>query len=274
MPSNTLVAGWNGVWLAGDASYTTVSSLFASSAAVTEVWRWNPNPNKTAFSQTPSAPTSNSDEWTAWKRDGSETGLAKMVGNSAYLIRCSATVSVPIKQLVQPPLATWLISGGNFLGFPSGTASVPKMSGYFASYPSASTTVLATPSKIFKSIGGELGANHPMLVAPGTESMDPNKACWFNLATVGNFTAPLEYEVASSAGLAFGRTQTVSSIGITNRSTSDLILTIALAGSEAAPGGQPAVSGGVPLTLRTFNSTSNSYSEAPMGGSFTVHFRR
>jgi hypothetical protein len=265
-----LVAGWNGVWLAGDASYTTVASLFASSAAVTEVWRWNPNPDKTAFSQTPSAPTSNSDEWTIWKRDGSETGLAKMVGNSAYLIRCSASVSVPIKQRVQPPLATWLISGGNFLGFPSGTASVPKMSSYFASYPSASTTVLATPSKIFKYIGGELSANNPMLVAPGTESLDPNKAYWFNVATVGNFTAPLEYEVASSAGLAFGRTQTVSSIGITNRSTSNLILTIALAGSEAAPGGQPAVSGGVPLTLRTFTSSSNSYSEAPMGGSFTV----
>ena len=24
----SLVSGWNGVWLAGDASYTTVSSLF------------------------------------------------------------------------------------------------------------------------------------------------------------------------------------------------------------------------------------------------------
>jgi hypothetical protein len=162
-----LVSGWNGVWLAGDASYTTVSSLFASNAAVTEVWRWNPNPDKTEFTQTPSAPTANSDEWTIWKRDGSETGLSRMVGNSAYLIRCSSAVSVPIKQRVQPPLATWLISGGNFLGFPSGTASPPKMSSYFASYPSASTTVLATPSKIYKYIGGELGSGNPMLVSPG-----------------------------------------------------------------------------------------------------------
>jgi len=265
-----LVTGWNGVWLAGDASYTSVASLFASSTAVTEVWRWNPNPDKTAFTQTPSAPTSNSDEWTIWKRDGSETGLSKMVGNSAYLIRCSATTSVPIKQLVQPPLATWLISGGNFLGLPSGTASAPKMSSFLASYPSASTTVLATPSKIYKYIGGELSANNPMLVAPGTETMDPNKAYWFNVATVGNFTAPVEYEVASSSGLAFGRTQSAMSVGITNRSTSSLILTVALGASEAAPGSQPAVSGGVPLTVRTFNSASNSYSEAAMGGSFTV----
>ena len=267
--SYSLVSGWNGVWLAGDASYTTVSSLFAGNTAITEVWRWNPNPDKTQFTQTPSAPTTNSDEWTIWKRDGSETGLSSMVGNSAYLIRCSSAVTVSIKQLVQPPLATWLISGGNFLGFPS-AASAPKMSSYFASFPSASTTVLSTPSKIYKYIGGELGSGNPMLVAPGSESMDPNKVYWFNVATVGNFTAPVEYEVASSAGLAFGRTQSVMSVGITNRSISSLTLTVALGASGSAPDGQPVVSGGVPLTRRVFDSSTNSYTETPMGGSFTV----
>jgi hypothetical protein len=266
----SLAAGWNGVWLSGDASYSTVSSLFSDSAAVTEVWRWNPNPDRTAFTQTPSAPTANSEEWTIWKRDGTETGLSRMVGNSAYLIRCSEAVTVPIKQLVQPPLATWLISGGNFLGFPSAATSPPKMSSYFASYPSASTTVLSTPSRIYKYIGGELGAGNPMLVAPGSESMDPNKAYWFNVATVSNFTAPLEYEVASSAGLAFGRTQTVMSVGITNRTTSSLTLTVALGASESAPGSQPPVSGGVALTRRIFDPAANSYAETPMGGSFTV----
>ncbi|RFC52620.1 MAG: hypothetical protein DVB22_000383 [Verrucomicrobia bacterium] len=266
----SLAAGWNGVWLSGDASYTTVSSLFSGSTDVTEVWRWNPNPDRTAFTQTPSAPTANSEEWTIWKRDGTETGLSRMVGNSAYLIRCSGAVTVPIKQLVQPPLATWLISGGNFLGFPSAATSAPKMSRYFASYPSASTTVLSTPSRIYKYIGGELGAGNPMLVAPGSESMDPNKAYWFNVATISNFTAPVEYEVASSAGLAFGRTQTAMSVGITNRSTSSLTLTVALGASESAPGSQPPVSGGVALTRRIFDPAANSYTETPMGGSFTV----
>lgn len=265
-----LLSGWNGVWLAGDASYTTVSDLFASNPAVTEIWRWNPNPDSTQFTQTPSQPTTNSDEWTIWKRDGSETGLSRMVGNSAYLFRCSGAVSVPIKQLVQPPLATWLISGGNFLGFPSGTTSAPKMSNYFASFPSASTTVLSTPSKIYKYIGGELGTSNPMLVTPGNETMDPNKAYWFNVATIGNFTAPVEYEVASSAGLAFGRTVSSSSVGITNRSTSALTLTVSLGASESAPTNQAAIAGGVPLTVRTFVSATNSYTETAMGTSFTV----
>jgi hypothetical protein len=271
--SYKLAYGWNGVWLAGDASYTTVSSLFANYTAITEVWRWNPNPDKTQFTQTPSDPTTNSDEWTIWKRDGTETELSKMVGNSSYLIRCSSAVTVPItvpiKQLVQPPLATWLISGGNFLGFPA-AASAPKMSSYFASFPSASTTVLSAPSKIYSYIGGDLGPNNPMSVAPGAEPVDPNKAYWFNVATVGNFTAPVEYEVASSAGLAFGRTQSVMSIGITNRSTSSLTLTLTLGPSESAPDSQPSVTPGVQLTRRTFDSNTNAYIETPMDGSFTV----
>lgn len=268
--SYSLLSGWNGVWLAGDASYVTVSELFASNSAITEIWRWNPNPDGTQFTQTPSQPTTNSDEWTIWKRDGTETGLSRMVGNSAYLFRCSSAVTVPIKQLVQPPLATWLISGGNFLGFPSGTASAPKISSYFASYPSASTTVLSTPSKIYKYVGGELSASNPMQVTAANETMDPNKAYWFNVATIGNFTAPVEYEVASSAGLAFGRTVSSSSVGITNRSTSALTLTVSLGASESAPTNQAAIAGGVPLTVRTFVSATNSYTETAMGTSFTV----
>lgn len=273
--SYPLVTGWNGIWLAGDASYTTVADLFAAYPAVTEVWRWNPNADQTNFVQTPSEPTTSSDEWTVWKRnDSNEQLLSRMVANSAYLIRstAAATTTLNVKQLVVPPTATWLISGANFLGFPSAGSgtSAPTISRYLASYPSASTTVLAPTTKIYKYIGGELGPGNPLQVAPGTETLEKGKAYWFNVATVGNFTAPVEYEVASSAGLAFGRTQAVMSVGITNRSTTSLTLTVALGASESAPGSQPAVSGGVPLTQRVFNSSTNSYTETPMGGSFTV----
>jgi hypothetical protein len=273
--SYPLVTGWNGIWLEGDASYTTVADLFAAYPAVTEVWRWNPNADQTNFVQTPSEPTTASDEWTVWKRnDSNEQLLSRMVANSSYLIRSTAADTLSVKQLVVPPTATWLISGANFLGFPSApasqTTSAPTLSRYLASYPSASTTVLAPTTKIYKYIGGELGPGNPLQVAPGTETLEKGKAYWFNVATVGSFTAPVEYEVASSAGLAFGRTQAVMSVGITNRSTTSLTLTVALGASESAPGSQPAVSGGVPLTQRVFNNSTNSYTETPMGGSFTV----
>ena len=265
----SLVTGWNGVWLAGDASYTTVEQLFSNNAAVTEVWRWNPDPDETAFTTAPSTPSTNSEEWTVWKRDTTEKALTQMIGNSAYLIRCNATTSVVIKQLVVPPAATWLISGSNFLGFPA-VANTPMMSSYLASYPSASTTVLAPGAQIYKYIGGELSGSNPMLVSASAEKMDPNKAYWFQVATVGNFTAPVEYELPSSSGLAFGRSLTAITTGVTNRSATSMTLTVSVENSAAAPTGQAAVVGPVPLTRRIFNSSTNSYDETPITGSFNV----
>ena len=265
----SLVSGWNGVWLAGDASYTTVDQLFSTNTAITEVWRWNPDPDKTAFTTSPSTPSTNSEEWTVWKRDTTEKALTQMVGNSAYLIRSNATTSVVIKQLVIPPAATWLISGSNFLGFPA-VANAPTMSSYLASYPSASTTVLAPGAQIYKYIGGDLSSSNPMLISAGSEKMDPNKAYWFQIATVGSFTAPVEYEVPSSGGLAFGRSLTAMTAGVTNRSTTSMNLTVSVENSAAAPTGQAPVVGSVPLTRRIFNSTTNAYDETPITGSFNV----
>ena len=269
-----LATGWNGIWMPGDASYATVQDLVAANANITEIWRWNPNPDQVQFSQTPAAPTTSSDEWTVWKKDGSETQLSRLVGNSSYLVRCSAATSWPIKQLAVPPAAVWLISGANFLGFPgagSGTTTTsPTLGSYLASYPSASTTVLAPGAKIYKYIGGDLNASNPMLVSPNSERLDPTKAYWFQIPTVSNFTAPVEYEVPSSAGLAFGRTQTAITAGVTNRSTSAVTLTVTVEASETAPDGQTGVTGGVPLTRRIFNSATNAYDETAMGGGFTV----
>jgi hypothetical protein len=265
----TLLEGWNGVWMAGDATHTTVAQLFAGNAAVLEVWRWNPDPDETAFTTTPSTPSANSEEWTVWKSDLTEQALTQMVGNSAYLIRCLSATSVTIRQRVIPPASTWLISGANFLGFPAVSAT-PTMSSYLASFPSASTTVLAPGAQIYKYIGGNLSNSNPMLVSAGAEKMDPNKAYWFQIPTVGNFTAPVEYELPSSNGLAFGRSLTAITAGVTNRSTSSITLTVSVENSLAAPDGQSVVTGPVPLTRRIFNSSTNSYDETPITSPFSV----
>ncbi|MES2707046.1 MAG: hypothetical protein V4726_10640 [Verrucomicrobiota bacterium] len=269
----SLKAGWNGIWMAGDASYTTVAELFAAYPDVTEVWRWNPNPDQIEFSQAPSDPTVSSEEWTVWKRnDPGERMLTRMVGNSSYLIRATQGSALGIKTRAVPPSATWLISGANFLGFPAAGTSVtaPTISSYFSSFPAASTTVLAPSTRIYKYIGGELGPSNPIQVAPGTERLDPGTAYWFNVAKVSNFTAPLEYEVSSSAGLAFGRTANVITVGVMNRSASSMPLTVSLTDSETAPPGQPGVTGPVPLTRRVFNSQTNGYDETPVSDGFTV----
>ncbi len=264
-----LAAGWNAIWLAGDASHTTVAEIFSANANVTEVWRWNPNPDQVQFSTSPSTPTTNSEEWTVWKRDDpTEQVLQRMVANSAYLINnagVSAT-NITIKQQARAPANTWLISGANFMGFPAaGTgANWPVLSSYFASFINGGSTGLPTGTKVYKYVGGPLGAGNPLQVVTTTERLDPDKAYWFNLATVSNFSGALAYETPGSGGLLFGRTLTSLTVGVTNRSTSSLTLTVSLDSSEAAPAGQPAIFGAVPLTKRVFNGATNAYDETPV----------
>ena len=264
----SLAAGWNGIWLHGDASYTTVAELFASNTNITEVWRWNPNPNKVQFSDSPSSPTTNSDEWTVWKRnDATEQVLQRMVASSAYLINnAGSATTITIKQQARSPANTWLISGSNFMGFPSaGTSSSwPVLSSYFASFINGSTTGLPSSTKVYKYVGGPLSGSNPLQVINNTERLDPDKAYWINPATVSTFTGAVEYEVPGSGGLLFGRTFSALTVGVTNRSTSSVTLTISLDSSEAAPTGQPAIRGAVPLTKRVFNSTTNAYDETPV----------
>ncbi|MBS0632453.1 MAG: hypothetical protein JSS11_11095 [Verrucomicrobia bacterium] len=269
----TLKAGWNGIYLQGDASYTTLDQLFAAYPAVVEVWRWNPNPNQVQFSTSPAVPDATSAEWTIWNRnDPAEQQLTKMIGQSAYLIRCTGaagtTISVSITQKPVPPDATWLITGANFLGFPADPASTTTtFSNYFASFPVAITT----PAKVYKYVGGDLGPANPIQVSAfGTEKVDRNTAYWFQAATVGDFTGLVEYELPGTAGLAFGRTTMALTVGVMNRSNVAVTLTLSTQASEPAPAGQTAISGAVPITRRVLDTTSGAYTETPITGSFTV----
>ena len=266
--SYSLKAGWNGIYLHGDATHLTPAELFKDTA-VSQVWRWNPNPNQVQFTSSPAVPSESSSEWTIWKRDDpEEQKLSALVGQSAYLVYCdgSATTTVPILQRPLPPAASWLISGANFLGFPAATTTQPIMTSYFGSFPKA----IESPAKVFKYIGGELNANNPLQVSAGTERIDRNTAYWFETAVVSDFTAPVEYEVPGSNGIAFGRTATYVTMGVMNRTSSAITLTLKTETSEPAPDGQTGITGSVPLTYRTFDSSANSYLETPVTGSFTV----
>ena len=265
-----LKGGWNGIYLHGDASYTTPAVLFQNYPTVLEVWRWNPNPDQTQYSTSPAEPSATSSEWTIWNRnDPEEQLLTAMVGQSSYLIRLSGssttTTNVSIPQRPRPPSATWLVSGANFIGFPA-DSTTPLMASYFATFPAA----LASPAKVFKYIGGELGATNPFQVATSSERLSRNTAYWFEAATVGDFTGPVRYELPSNDGLAFGRTGSVITVGVTNRTTSALTLTLSTVNSEAAPAGQTAITGPVPLTRRVYDATTGVTTETAITGSFTV----
>lgn len=266
-----LKGGWTAIWLHGDASHTTPAELFKNYPTVLEVWRWNPNPDQVQFTDSPSEPDATSSEWTIWNRnDPEEQKLTALVGQSAYLVRSSGasttTTNVSIPQRPRPPAATWLVTGANFLGFPASSATPPVTSSYFASFPVAVTS----PSKIYKYIGGDLGASNPLQISASSEKLDRNTAYWFEAATVGDFTAPVEYELPSADGLAFGRTLSVITVGVMNRSSSALTLTLGVENSDPAPAGQTAITAPVPLTRRVFDSATGAYTETAITGEFTV----
>ena len=264
--SYALVSGWNAIWLAGDASHETLETLITDEKII-EIWRWNPNPNKIQFTQSPSEPSSSSEEWTVWKRDvPAEQKLSRLVANSAYLVRTTAATTLTLKQLVRPPTATWLISGANFIGVPA-AANGPIMSSYFASFIANGATGLPATTKVYKYVGGNLGTSNPLQVNINAEPLRAGAAYWFDLAAVSDFTGPLAYEVPNNDGLAFGRTLPVITVGASNRSTVARTITISLDPSEAEPTGQAVVAGGVPVSRRTFDSTTNTYVYTAVPGS-------
>jgi hypothetical protein len=262
----TLKSGWNSIYLHGDATHATPDELFAAHPEVLEVWRWNPNPNQTGFTTTPLLPSNGTPEWSKWVRDGPAASLIGLTGQSAYLVKCSAAASVAIAQRPLPPSNTWVRSGANLLGFPSSKASgnFPTFSSYFTTFPVAT----AAGAKIFKYVGGELGAGNPLQIfSPTMERVDRDQAYWFSSEVVGNFYAPVQISLSNNEGFAFGRRGSVITARVMNRSAAVMTLRIAPVASNSPPSGQELVTAAVPLTRRTLDDQGE-YVETPIAAAY------
>jgi hypothetical protein len=268
----TLKGGWNSIFLHGDASHATIDTLFAARPEIVAIWRWNPNPSQIQFSSSSLIPTGGTPEWSVWTRGGSANTLTTLTGQAAYLVECSGTASntysVPIVHKVQPPRSTWVRNGANLLGFPTRlTGTYPTFANYFATFPVA----IATNSKIYRYEGGPLGSGNPLnLFNTGLETVDRTQAYWFESAVVGNFYAPLEVSPSNLDGLIYGRNGSLVSVRVRNRTSATVNLTVAPVTSAAAPVGQDQVTAAVPLTYRTFNTTTASYEFTPVSTAIGV----
>jgi hypothetical protein len=185
------------------------------------------------------------------------------VGLSGEVLRA---VSVAIAQRPMPPSNTWVRSGANFLGFPSSkaTGNFPTFSNYFATFP----TAIAANARIFKYVGGELGAGNPMQVfSPAIERVDRDQAYWFSSEVVGNFYAPVQISLSNSEGLAFGRRGSVITARVMNRTAAVMTLRIAPVASNSPPSGQELVTAAVALTRRTLDDQA-AWVETPIAAAY------
>lgn len=272
----TLKGGWNAIYLHGDAGYDTIDNLLPNSgttANITEIWRWNPNPDQVQFMDSQMIPSVGTVEWSVWKRDDSASStLSKLTGQHAYLVKCTGTASssytVTLKQSPQLPGNSWVRNGANLLGFPTfkSGSTYPTFASYFATFPAA----IASSSKVFKYAGGDLGATNPVqLFSTTSERADRNQAYWFSAKVAGEYYAPLEFSLSSSDGLNFGRSGSDIKLRIRNRTSAVVTVTLAPTASEAAPSYQTTVAGSVALTNRSFNATTAAWTETAMGTSST-----
>ncbi len=270
----TLKGGWNSIYLAGDATYATIEEIFpanGSTANIQEVWRWNPNPSQIQFTSSPLTPTAGTPEWSTWTRGGISNTLNSLTGQTAYLVKCAGTIantySVSVKHSPRLPSTSWVRNGANFLGFPSRlSGSYPLFSNYFATFPAA----IATNTKIYKYVGGDLGPANPLQIfSPSQERLDANQAYWFSAEVVNSFYAPLDVSLSVADGLDFGRNGSVITMRVLNRTAAAMTLTLAPVASGSAPAGQEDLSGSVSLTRRTFNSTTATWQETLISASYT-----
>ncbi len=269
----TLRGGWNAIYLHGDASHAAIADLVASRPEIVSIWRWNTNANAIQFGSSPLIPVAGTSDWNIWYRDNAAgSTLATLTGQNAYLVECSGpaatTYSLMIPQKVLPPRSTWVRNGANFLGFPTRLATAyPMFSSYFATFPVA----VAANTKIYKYAGGPLGESNPEQVfSPQFEPLDRNQAYWFDAAVVGDFYAPIEVAPSNSQGLAFGRTGAQVIVRLRNRTAAAVTVTVAPTDSAASPSGQEQITARVPLTRRTFNSTTSAFEDSPVAGQFDV----
>ncbi|GAA5122085.1 hypothetical protein JIN84_01575 [Luteolibacter yonseiensis] len=267
----TLKGGWSSIYLSGDARYDTLDNIFP--AAVTEVWRWNPNPTQVQFTESSLIPSEGTSEWTVWRRGfPADSKLTQLGGQTAYLVKsdgsASTTHTVAIKQSPFLPSAAWVRNGANLMGFPTyGTgANSPSIASYFSTFPAA----VAANAKIYKYVGGELGPANPIQIFSNTsEKLDRKQAYWFSAKVVENFYAPLELSLSSSSGLDFGRSGSSVTLRIRNRSTEVVNVTFAPVNSEASPGDETAIAGAVPLTRRIYDPGAVALVDVPLTGAIT-----
>jgi hypothetical protein len=273
----TLKGGWNAIYLHGDATYATPDVLFASGAGsnIEEIWRWNPNSEQMGFTSSPLIPSAGTPEWSVWYRNPiapAVSTLTEMMGQTAYLVKCAGTSSntyaVTLKVQLLPPSSLWVRNGANLLGFPSlrSGASYPSFSNYFATFPAA----FAANAQVFKYDGGVLGPANPVQVfSPVSEPLDRNKAYWFEAEVTGDFYAPIEVTPSNPDGLSFGRTGSEVILRLRNRTAATVTVTMAPVNSASAPSGETAIAGSVPLTRRTFESSSQTSIESPVSSAFS-----
>jgi len=263
----SLKAGWNAVYLHVDASHETLQSLVGddSSNPILEVWMWAPPVSTVQFVMSPQEPASGSQQWRSWNRNTGEGTLARLVGNTAYLVRVSssaANYTWNIKGKPVAPAYEWTTTGLNFIGFPTPQNASPSWEALLEFAPE-----LRANAQVFFYPGGDLGPGNPLQIYDRRPVVPRGRAYWIRSGSRYNrFFAPYELVMSGSSGVSFGDGSSAHSYRLRNLTENTLTVTLSVLPSESVPTGQPAIEGVPPLLLRgALDTTTLNYAFATLG---------
>ena len=264
-----LRAGWNAVYLHVDPSHQTLDEMVAPDPtfAVEEVWLWRPDVTGQQFTTSPQMPTTGDSRWVSWSRqDGEDSALRRMTAGMAYLVRVNASLPGHTWAIRGKAVATryrWTSTGLNFMGFPVPEGGTPTFTGQQGFFSKAPVEFQRSGPEFYQYTDGDLGPSNPgVIFGLRSATMARGEAYWINTGDYYNrYFGPVEISLPESGLLNYGDKGRVIGVRIRNVTASPLTVTLSLKASEAAPAGQAAVTGVVPLLVREArtNTTSLSY---------------
>ena len=265
-------AGWNAVFLHVDPSHLGLNSWVGGNSLnpITEIWRWE-SPTTGQFIDDPQVPAGGTSGWASWKRVHQASALQKLAGDTAYLVESTSDYTWQIKGRPVAPRSTWNIKGLNLVGFPTVSVSPPKFDTFLAEAPDLQYPDL----EIYRYQGLEL-VDNPLVVPSLLYRSTPVKrgqAFWMRSGSAfNNYFGPFEVALGGASGVGFNENLSTYRVRLRNLSPNALTVTMALAASEEAPSGQPAIDGLPPLLVRgTLDPVgqTHSYIELPLGASMS-----
>jgi hypothetical protein len=248
--SITLKPGWNAVYLHVDASHYGVADV--TPAPIDEIWLWNRIRSGDRFMSDPASP-SPSQDWASWNRIplASDT-LGTLIGNAAYLVRNSSGSDYEwtVKGKPLPPTVPsygWTSRGVNLIGFSTPENNPPTFSEFLSPVQR-----LASGGEFYRYDDGDQDVKPSRFDAFfNTVQVHRGQAYWVrHEGEFNRYFGAFEVVLQSPSGIDFGSSRSQSSLRIRNATSAELTVTLTLEPSEAAPAGETAITGEVPLLLR------------------------
>lgn len=242
--SFTIKAGWNAIWVGLDCTHATVADSLSGLTDIEEVWRWNP-PSGVQFVSSPSTPVQPNTSWNVWKRSSpTQSTLASITANSAYLIKLrdgAPNLIFSLKGRPTRPDYPWTTTGVNLVGFPVST-TVSTFTNFlsFGAAFAIDPTVLAYR-------GGALSnvvPKNPVAVINASEPVVRGQAYWVQATQYTDFYGPVGVQIAERSGLNFGRNRVSVSLRLKNAVAASRAQTLTVTLTPVASETPPAILAG------------------------------